>query len=63
MKRLIDIIVLLIVLSLPLVALPGCSKGDNKPPEKSTEEKLDSENADERMEGVNEADKKYGGGP
>ena len=61
MKRLIDVIVLLIVLSLPL-AFPGCKNGGNVPPEKSTEEKIGSGDSNERMEGVNEAAKKYGGG-
>ena len=38
----------------------GCS--ENKPPEKSVIEKLNSDNPSERTEGLEEADEQYGSG-
>ena len=54
---------LFVGLLLGLPALLGCSSSDDSPPPKSTNEKLDSPDAKERLEGANEAEKKWGAGP
>jgi hypothetical protein len=38
----------------------GCS--DDEPPEKTTIEKLNSDNQEEQEQGLDEANEKYGGG-
>jgi len=42
----------------------GCGEEQQpEQPEKTMEEKLGSDNADEQMEGLSEADQKFGGAP
>jgi hypothetical protein len=47
--------------SISLLSVAGCSKPDQPPlpPEKSIEERLDSENADVRAAAAEEANKKF----
>lgn len=42
--------------------MSGCSKKDDKPPPKKTIDKLNSSDRNEQKEGLDEADRKYGGG-
>ena len=57
MKHLILFAKIIFVSSLSL-GLFGCS--DNEPPEKTTIEKLNSDNPDVQQQGLDEADQKYG---
>lgn len=52
---------ILFVLACPWPTMSGCS--DSAPPEKSTIDKLNSPDVNEQKEGLDEADKKYGGSP
>lgn len=58
MKRLILLMLILVVGSLSL-GFYGCS--DDNPPEKTTTQKLNSDNPAEQQQGLDEANQKYGG--
>lgn len=59
MKRLTALMMILVLGSICLGPI-GCS--EDKPPEKTTIEKLDSDNIEEQKQGLDEANEKYGGG-
>ncbi len=60
MKRILALLVLC-TLTGSLLSINGCGDENKKPP-KTTSEKLDSDDPDERKEGLKEAVKKHGGG-
>ena len=51
---------LMMIFVLSSVWILGCGCSNNGPPEKTTNEKLNSDNPDEQMEGLDEADEKFG---
>ncbi len=58
-KRLTILMMILLLGSICLGPI-GCS--DDEPPEKTTIEKLNSDNQEEQEQGLDEANEKYGGG-
>lgn len=48
------------VITVASLCIGGCPKKEEPPKEKATVEKLGSENSNERLEGIDEAEEKYG---
>ncbi|HOI55575.1 MAG TPA: hypothetical protein PLP01_10030 [Phycisphaerae bacterium] len=59
MKR-IGLLIVAVVVAFFWLGIGGCKK--DEPPKKTTVEKLNSDNPDEQKEGLDEANRKYGGG-